>query len=68
MLDINITENNKEFKSHRLRQKRRKSAYFDAKRIPLINKCLYKLGRIICIQVIDMTCLWLGAKEYCDFF
>ena len=33
MLDIDITENNKEFQSHRLGKKRRKKAHFDAKRI-----------------------------------
>jgi len=49
MLNIDIIANNKEFKSHRLGQKRRKRAHFDAKRIPLINKCIYTLGRIICI-------------------
>jgi len=43
MLDIDITENNNELQSHRLGQKRRKRAHFDAKRIPLINKCIYKL-------------------------
>ena len=46
ILGIDISEKNKEFKSHGLGQKRRKKAHFDAKRIPVINKCKNKLERI----------------------
>ena len=62
ILRIDITENNKEFKSHGFGQKRRKKAHFDAKRIPVTNKCKYKLERIICIQGTDMPFLLLEAK------
>jgi len=62
ILGIDISENNKEFKSHGLGQKRRKKAHFDAKRIPVINKCKNKLERIICIQGTDMPFLLLEAK------
>jgi len=39
-----------------------KKAHFDAKRIPVINKCIYKLQRIICIKGTDMPFLLLEAK------
>jgi len=62
ILGIDISENNKEFKSYGLGIKRRKKAHFDAKRIPVINKCKNKLERIICIQGTDMPFLLLDAK------
>jgi len=61
-IDTCILENNKELKRHGLGQKRRKKAHFDAKRIPVINKCKYKLERIICIQGTYMPFLLLEAK------
>ena len=42
ILGIDISENNKEFRSQGLGQKRRKKAHFDAKRIPVIKKCKKK--------------------------
>ena len=42
--------------------KKAKKAHFDAKRIPVINKCKNKLERIICIQGTDMPFLLLEAK------
>jgi len=44
-----------------LGKKGEKKAHFDAKRIPVINKCKNKLERIICIQGTDMPFL-LEAK------
>ena len=62
ILGIDISENNKEFKSHGLGQKRRKRLILRRKGIPVINKCKNKLERIICIQGTDMPFLLLEAK------